>query len=131
MSAPAAKFHEAASLFPMMDEAALAELAADIKANGLRDPIWRHPDGRIIDGRNRWLACQQAGVECRHRTYSRGDETIVAFVVSHNLHRRHLTTAQRAAVAADVANLNEGRPSETASNEAVSQASAAQLLNVS
>src|SRR3954451_19320986 len=101
-------FHEAANLFPLMDEAALAELAADIGANGLRDPIWRHPDGRIIDGRNRWLACQMVGVDCRHRTYGRGDDTIVPFVLSHNLHRRHLTTAQRAAVAADIANLPQG-----------------------
>jgi hypothetical protein len=45
-------FHRLADLFPMMDEAALAELAADIKANGQREPIklW---DGAIIDGRNR------------------------------------------------------------------------------
>ena len=109
MTPMTADFHEAANLFPLMEEAALAELAADIKANGLRDPIWRHPDGRIIDGRNRWLACQMVGVECRHRTYDRGDETIVPFVVSHNLHRRHLTTAQRAAVAADIATCGRAR----------------------
>src|SRR3954451_22721717 len=78
-------FHEAANLFPMMDDAALTELAADIEANGLRDPIWQHAHGRIIDGRNRWLACQQEGVEWRHRPSSRGDETIIPFVVSHNL----------------------------------------------
>src|SRR5215213_2603856 len=134
MSAPAAKFHEAANLFPMMDEAALTELAADIKANGLRDPIWRHTDGRIIDGRNRWLACQRVGVECRDRTYDRGDETIIPFVVSHNLHRRHLTTAQRAAVAADIANLGCGANQHTGkvpSVEGTSQAQAAQIMDVS
>src|SRR3954463_11995565 len=134
MSAPAAKFHEAANLFPMMDEAALTELAADIKANGLRDPIWRHPDGRIIDGRNRWLACQRGGVECRARTYSPEVETIIPFVVSRNRHRRHLTTAQRAAVAADIANLARGdnqHSREHPSIEGTSQAQAAKLMGVS
>jgi hypothetical protein len=115
----------------MMDDAALAELAADIKANGLRDPIWRHPDGRIIDGRNRWLACQKAGVECRHRTYERGDETIVPYVVSYNLHRRHLTTAVRAAIAADIANLPQGARTDLSPIDGMSQPAAAKLLNVS
>ena len=75
--AEAAGFHDAANLFPLMDEPALAELADDIVEHGLREPIWRHRDGRIIDGRNRWLACANAGVECRHRTYEKGDDTIV------------------------------------------------------
>jgi ParB-like chromosome segregation protein Spo0J len=126
--------HPAANLFPLMEESALADLSADIKANGLRDPIWRHPDGRIIDGRNRWLACQRVGVECRHRTYSHGDETIIPFVVSHNLHRRHLTTAQRAAVAADIANLGRGTNQHSVkgpSIEGTSQAQAAQMMGVS
>ena len=91
-----------------MDDAALADLAADIATNGLHEPIWRHKDGRIIDGRNRWRACQRVGIECRHRTYEKGDDTILAWVVSKNLHRRHLTTAQRAALAADLATMKQG-----------------------
>jgi ParB-like chromosome segregation protein Spo0J len=134
MTPATGEFHEAANIFPMMDDAALAELAADIKANGLRDPIWRHPDGRIIDGRNRWLACQMVGVDCRHRTYERSDETIVPYVVSHNLHRRHLTTAQRAAVAAEIANLYRGANQHLVkgpSIEGTTQAQAAQMMGVS
>ena len=130
-------FHETANLFPLMDDAALAELATDIAANGLRDPIWRHKDGRIIDGRNRWLACAKAGVECRQRTYDRGDETIVAFVVSHNLHRRHLTTDQRAAIAAELATMKAGTRTDLGSKDTrsepdnLSATDAANLLNVS
>jgi hypothetical protein len=47
--------HPAAELFPMMDDMALAELADDIKANGLLEAIERH-DGKILDGRNRLAA---------------------------------------------------------------------------
>lgn len=124
------EFHEAANIFPLMDEAALSELAADIAANGLREPIWRHRDGRIIDGRNRWLACQRAGVTCHAHTYQYDDASIVPFVISHNLHRRHLTTAQRAAIAADLATLPRGL---TKANrpDGLSQSEAANLLNVS
>jgi hypothetical protein len=46
-----------------MSQAELCDLADDIKANGLRDPITLTPDGQLLDGRNRALACVQAGVE--------------------------------------------------------------------
>lgn len=55
-------FHPLADLFPMMDETALAELAADIKAESQREPIYLWRD-EIIDGRNRYKACKLAGVE--------------------------------------------------------------------
>lgn len=97
-------FHPVAEIFPMMDEAALTELSADIRANGLREPIWRHQDGRIVDGRNRWLACQKAAVACADRTFGGSDDELVPFVISHNLHRRHLTESQRALVAGRIAN---------------------------
>jgi hypothetical protein len=55
----------------------------------------------------------------------------VPFVLSLNLHRRHLTESQRAMIAAKVANLPAHRPDETAAIAAVKQADAAKLLNVS
>ena len=61
--------HTVASLFPMMSEAELLDLAGDIAENGLRESIWLHPDGSILDGRNRYLACQKAGVEPTFRTW--------------------------------------------------------------
>jgi ParB-like chromosome segregation protein Spo0J len=91
----------------MMSDDELAELAADIKANGLREPIWVH-DGRIIDGRNRYLACKRAGIEPRFKVYPGDDKGILPFVLSLNLHRRHLNESQRAAVAARVANIQHG-----------------------
>ena len=94
------KFHPLANLFPLMDGPAFDELVEDIRANGLREEIWLH-EGKIIDGRNRYRACKEAGVKPKYRTWD-GDGSLVSFIVSLNLHRRHLTSSQRAVIALDV-----------------------------
>lgn len=91
------KAHPAAALFPLLGEAELGELAADIKANGLRVPIVTHV-GQVLDGRNRLRACELAGVEPRFENFAGADP--VAFVVSLNIKRRHLDESQRAMVGA-------------------------------
>lgn len=122
--------HPVADIFPMMSAHELDELAADIRVNGLREPIWLY-DGKIIDGRNRAEACVRADVPIRTRGYEGDPSKLVAFVVSLNLKRRHLSESQRAMVAANIATMKVGRPSETAAIEAVSQQQAADMLNVS
>lgn len=93
-------FHPVADLFPLMDDKALADLAEDIKTNGLLEPIWVHPDdGRIVDGRNRYKACLAAGVRPMTRKWD-GVGSLVAFVLSLNLKRRHLDESQRAMIGA-------------------------------
>ena len=91
--------HPAANLFPRLDTSRLEELADDIAENGQRELIvvWK---GMILDGRNRVDACELAGVEPRYRTIEDPDLDPVAFVLSANLHRRHLNESQRATVAA-------------------------------
>lgn len=89
------EYHPVADLFPLMTGDEFAELTNDIRDNGLREPIWLHPDGRIVDGRNRYKACRASGVAPRFRTWD-GNGSLVEFVVSLNLHRRHLTSSQRA-----------------------------------
>lgn len=86
--------HPAAGLFPMLGADALDALTADIQAHGLREPLVLDPDGSLLDGRNRLAACRAAGVEPTFRTHTGGDP--VAFVLSENLHRRHLTEGQKA-----------------------------------
>jgi hypothetical protein len=91
-----AQFHPVANIFPMDDES-LDELAADIKANGLLYPI-EFCDGKIIDGRRRWMACRIAGVTADEVEVSPADP--VSYVLSLNLHRRHLTPSQKSMVGA-------------------------------
>ena len=59
------KIHLRAEMFPMMPEEELAELAEDIRENGLIHPIMLDTDGQVIDGRNRLAACKLAKVEPR------------------------------------------------------------------
>lgn len=85
--------HPHAETFPLFTNDELARLAEDIAANGLRDPITLTPDGLIIDGRNRYAACQQAGVEPRFVPTDDDPGTVVR---SRNATRRHMTTGQLA-----------------------------------
>ncbi len=54
--------HPACKLFPQLPKDELKALAADIKANGLQNSIVLY-EGKILDGRNRWLACRIAKVK--------------------------------------------------------------------
>jgi N6-adenosine-specific RNA methylase IME4/ParB-like chromosome segregation protein Spo0J len=93
-------FHPVAQLFPMMTAEEYQALRDDIRLNGLREPIYVH-EGKIIDGRNRYNACIELGIEPRYREWD-GKGSLVAFVVSLNLHRRHLSSSQKAAIAVDM-----------------------------
>ena len=92
------QFHPVANLFPLLSGDALRELAADIKKNGLREPILLDPEGLIIDGRNRYRACHLSGVEPRFVQWE-GQGTLPEVALSLNLHRRHLDESQRAMAA--------------------------------
>lgn len=87
--------HPAAELFPMLSDDRLQELAADIKANTLLEPITLL-HGKILDGRNRYRACEIAGITPTTQEYT-GKINPVLWVLSKNAQRRDLTAGQRAA----------------------------------
>jgi hypothetical protein len=96
------KVHEAANIFPMIDPENLQALAEDIAVHGQQEPVWFY-EGKLLDGRNRMVACQMAGVEPKRREWEpKSGETPATFVMSRNLHRRHLTASQRATLAVDL-----------------------------
>ena len=99
------KSHPVAEIFPIPDEGHLQALANDIAARGLIEEIVLY-DGKILDGRCRYLACERAGVAPRFRQYDGNDP--LGFVISRNVHRRHLTKNQRVLAAARAATLPVG-----------------------
>jgi hypothetical protein len=66
--------------------------------NGQRVPAWRY-QGRLIDGRTRARACKELGRDLLVRDWD-GQGSLLAFVVSLNLRRRHLSESQRAVLGA-------------------------------
>jgi ParB-like chromosome segregation protein Spo0J len=90
------EFHEAANIFPL-DEEHIDELTSDIRKNGQRVPI-EIMGGKVLDGRRRWIACGKANVKPLTREVEVTDP--VAYVLSLNLHRRHLSLTQLGMVAA-------------------------------
>jgi hypothetical protein len=106
MMKPTYDLHPACAAWPPMPDEKLLELADDIKANGLQNPIVITRDNLILDGRNRDLACQLAGVTIKTTVYK--DDDPVGYVVSANKHRRHLTESQWVAVAAELMTLLKG-----------------------
>jgi N6-adenosine-specific RNA methylase IME4 len=117
--------HPLAGLFPTLEGAAFDELVVDISAHGLREPVVLL-DGMILDGRNRFRACITAHIEPRFVAYT-GDDPL-AFVVSANLHRRHLSESQRAMVAAKLAALRRGANQHSGEHPSIEGSST--LLNV-
>ena len=124
--------HPIADIFPLLSETELKVLADDIKENGLQVPITLF-DGHILDGRNRYQACLMANVKPTFVEYT-GDNP-VQYVVSTNLHRRHLNESQRAMVAARIANTTWGGDRKSKCHLAPcserTNQEAAELLNVS
>lgn len=117
------KTHWVADMYPL-NETDVAALAEDIKANGQVAPIKALKDGRIIDGRNRWLACQKAGVDPLIEVINPDgeevpDDKLFALATSCNSMRRDMTTSERA-VASAVAwkrLFPEGAPGKGARND--------------
>lgn len=150
-------FHPLANLFPLIEGKEFDELVADVRENGLLEPIVLL-DGQILDGRNRYRAGLEAKVLHAQNSaailgaweagvavacFEKFDRDVsgdpLSWVLSKNLHRRHLSENQRTMIAAEIATMRQGRPSEwdkdredkPANRRDLSQDEAAELLNVS
>ena len=96
MASETSAVHPVAAMFPMMSDEELDDLAADIAANGLHDPIMYDAEGTLIDGRNRLAACQRLGwIDFPTTTLPAGQDP-VAYILSKNVTRRHLSKGQAA-----------------------------------
>jgi len=103
------EYHPLADALPLMDGDEFEEFVADIRENGLREPIvvaLHEGQAKIVDGRNRHRACKLLGIEPRLVKLPEA-QNIAAYIVSQNIMRRHLTSYQRATL---VAKFLGGRP---------------------
>jgi len=91
------EMHPIVEAFPLMSEDEFEGLKASIKANGQLEPIrtWR---GMIIDGRHRYLATQELGLEPITANVDGDEAQAHLMAVSLNANRRNMTPSQRAGV---------------------------------
>ncbi|SPL63603.1 Spo0J and IME4 domain-containing protein [Ochrobactrum soli] len=120
--------HPLADIFPMIADPDLKVLAADIAANGQVEPILLL-EGQVLDGRNRQAACLLAGVEPIYSDFTGADP--LSYVLSKNLHRRHLNESQRAMAAALIVDWERGVNQTTAGAANLQTRRAAEKLSVS
>jgi 16S rRNA G966 N2-methylase RsmD len=103
------KYHPFVSLFPRMEKEEFEQFKLDIAVNGLYIPILvLEGTDLIIDGRHRYEACCLMKVELRIEYFSGNENRVLGKIVSLNSRRRHLSESQRAAIAADLANMSSG-----------------------
>lgn len=77
----------------MLDDKRFAEMKASIQDRGLLNAIIL-ADGKILDGRNRYKACQETGVQPRFDTLPTGTDPWL-YVWDQNANRRDLVAEQR------------------------------------
>jgi hypothetical protein len=129
------RVHPMAELLPLLEGEEFGQLVEDIRINGLREPIAFTPDGQLLDGRNRYRACMEIGVDPQSKIV---DAEPVAYVLSANIHRRHLTDRQRVVIGARIANREWGSnqhktkepPTGNSSRSTPSREQTADLLKV-
>jgi hypothetical protein len=89
-----------------LDDELVVKLAASIAANGQQHPVTLTADGRLLDGRHRWLGCEKAGVEPKTQIYD-GDDP-AGYVAMRNTERRHLPKHKLVAVVHKLVTMQKG-----------------------
>ena len=87
--------HPFSEMFLQISKEDFYKLAGDIKVNGLHHPIVRY-QGKILDGNNRYRACELLKIAPKFAPDFTGDDAHARnYVISANIHRRHLNADQR------------------------------------
>jgi hypothetical protein len=115
--------HELALVFPPMSEPEFAAFKEDIREQGQQEAIVLY-EGKILDGLHRYRACQELGREPRVVRFEGNPRAAAQLVLGRNFHRRHLTTSQRALVAAEMCKLRPRGNTGTSPYLTAAQASA-------
>ena len=90
------KIHTSAAEFPLIEGNEYEQFKDRIRL-GQQSPVIML-NGELLDGRNRLKACRELGIKTMAVEY-RGDKTAEELIADLNIHRRHLTPSQRAALA--------------------------------
>jgi len=93
--------HEFANLVPAMSDQEYEAFREDIRVVGLREAITLY-EGKILDGRHRQGACDETNTEPRYTVFEGDRIAAITLVVSANIHRRQLTSSQRAILAVGI-----------------------------
>jgi DNA modification methylase/ParB-like chromosome segregation protein Spo0J len=86
-------------IFPPLDGREFEALVQDVRDHGILEPI-KTFEGKVIDGRNRLRVAELLGIDPPIEEWD-GNGDKLMYVLSMNMHRRHLTESQRAACAAE------------------------------
>ena len=93
--------HSLADAFPLIEGAEFDQLQHSLVEDGQLTPIALF-EGCILDGRNRYRACQRAGIKPKFVEFVGDAQEAARFVIAANVRRRHLSESQRAMLAADL-----------------------------
>ena len=91
-------WHPAANMFPLMSKSEEKEfegLVSNLRIAGLLNPVTLF-EGKVLDGRNRLLACKAAGIVPRFVDWDGTGSSPAEWVVAQNVNRRSLTQSQKA-----------------------------------
>src|SRR5262249_17237456 len=80
------QFHPLADIVPLIEGDEFKVLVEDIREYGLREPITMY-ENKILDGRNRYRGCKEAGREPKFREFEGDYVAARAFVISENIKR--------------------------------------------
>jgi len=102
-------FHPFANAFPLMNGDEFEKFVADIKrTKGPLEPIMLY-QGKVLDGRNRYRSCLRLKIKPPFVEFKGDDAAAYAFVISKNIHRRHLSNKQKRDLIAKLLKANPER----------------------